>query len=51
MNMSRIATSEYIGAKRRAYEASKPDKRRLIIEKVGRTYFLNIGGFGQAMIS
>ena len=34
MNMSRIATNEYIGAKRRAYEASKPDKRRLILDDV-----------------
>ena len=32
--MSRIATNEYIGAKRRAYEASKPDKRRLILDDV-----------------
>ena len=30
--MSRIATNEYIGAKRRAYEASKPHKRRLILD-------------------
>ena len=32
--MSRLATNEYIGAKRRAYEASKPDKRRLILDDV-----------------
>ena len=30
--MSRIATNEYIGAKRRAYEASKTHKRRLILD-------------------
>ena len=35
--MSRIATNEYIGAKRRAYEASKPHKRRLILDDVCET--------------
>ena len=32
--MSRTATNEYTGAKRRAYAASKPDKRRLIPDDV-----------------
>ena len=32
--MSRTATNEYTGAKRRAYAASKPDKRRLILDDV-----------------
>ncbi len=35
--MSRMATSEYIGAKRRAYAASKPDKRRRILDEVCET--------------
>ena len=32
--MSRIAMNEYIGAKRRAYEASRPDRHRLILDDV-----------------
>ena len=34
MNTSRIAMNEYIGAKRRAYEASRPDRHRLILDDV-----------------
>ena len=37
MNMSRMATNEYIGAKRRAYAVSKPDKRRHILDDVCET--------------
>lgn len=35
--MSRMATNEYIGAKRRAYAGSKPDRRRRILDKVCKT--------------
>lgn len=37
MNMSRMATSEYIGAKRRAYAGLKPDRRRRILDEVCET--------------
>ena len=35
--MSRMATNEYIGAKRRAYADAKPEKRRLILDEVCET--------------
>ena len=37
MNMSRMATSEYIGAKRRAYANAKPGKRRRLLDEVCET--------------
>ena len=35
--MSRMATNEYIGAKRRAYAEAKPDRRRRILDEVCET--------------
>ena len=35
--MSRMATSEYIGAKRRAYASAKPGKRRQLLDEVCET--------------
>lgn len=32
--MSRMATNEYIGAKRRAYESAKPERRRRLLDEV-----------------
>ena len=32
--MSRMATSEYIGARRRAYASAKPGKRKIILDEV-----------------
>ncbi len=35
--MSRMATAEYIGAKRRAYEEARPEKRRRLLDEVCET--------------
>ena len=37
MNISRMATSEYIGTKRRAYANAKAEKRRLLLDEVCET--------------
>lgn len=37
MKMSRKATNEYIGAKRRAYADARPRKRRQVLDEVCET--------------